>query len=280
MCRAAMSRISLVVSDVDGTLVTTDKILTERSRAAVSRLHAAGIGFTVVSSRPPFGLRMLVAPLALRLPIGAYNGGALVAPDLTVLERRLLEPAAGRDALAVFRSFAVAVWVFSGEGWLVEELGSANVERETRTVQRAPRKVERLDSHLDAVAKMVGVSDDFARLTECAPAVRRVLADRASVARSQPYYLDVMPAGTDKGVFVDELAARLAVPVAEIATIGDMENDTAMFRRSGFSIAMGNASSEVKRLADASTLANDEDGFAAAVERLILPRAHGAAAPL
>jgi Cof subfamily protein (haloacid dehalogenase superfamily) len=275
-----MSGISLVVSDVDGTLVTTDKILTERSRAAVSRLNAAGIGFTVVSSRPPFGLRMLVAPLALRLPMGAYNGGALVAPDLTVLERRLLEPAAARDALAVFRSFAVAVWVFSGDGWLVEEFGSANVEREIRTVQLAPTRVERLDFHLDAVAKMVGVSDDFARLTECAPVIRRVLVDRAAVARSQPYYLDVTPAGTDKGVLVDELAARLVVPIAEIATIGDMENDVAMFRRSGFSIAMGNATLEVKRLADASTLANDEDGFATAVERLILPRALGTATPL
>jgi len=108
--------------------------------------------------------------------------------------------------------------------------------------------------------------------------LRRAIADRALVARSQPYYLDVTPAGTDKGIVVDELAARLAIPVAEIATIGDMENDVAMFLRNGFSIAMGNASPEVKRLADASTLANDEDGFATAVERLILPRAQGDAA--
>jgi hydroxymethylpyrimidine pyrophosphatase-like HAD family hydrolase len=54
-----------------------------------------------------------------------------------------------------------------------------------------------------------------------------------------------------------------------------MENDIAMFRCSGFGIAMGNASAEVKRVADAVTLSNDEDGFAAAVERIILPRARG-----
>jgi hypothetical protein len=270
-----MSRISLVISDVDGTLVTTDKVLTERSRAAVSRLDAAGIGFTLVSSRPPFGLRMLLQPLALRLPMGAYNGGALVAPDLTILEQRLLEPAAARDALAVFRSAAVAIWVFSGNGWLVEDPDGANVEREIRTVQVRPTVVESLDGHLGAVAKMVGVSNDFARLTECAPLLDRTLAGRASVARSQPYYLDVTPAGTDKGVAVAELAARLGIATAEIATIGDMENDTPMFRRSGFSIAMGNATPEVKRLADAATLANDEDGFANAVESLILPRAMG-----
>jgi Cof subfamily protein (haloacid dehalogenase superfamily) len=270
-----MSRISLVVSDVDGTLVTTEKILTERSRAAVSRLDAAGIGFTLVSSRPPFGLRMLLKPLALRLPMGAYNGGALVAPDLAILEHRLLQPAAARDALAVFRSAAVATWVFSGDGWLVEDAGGANVEREIRTVQVRPTVVERLDGHLAAVAKMVGVSDDFALLTECARLLGRTLAGRASIARSQPYYLDVTPAGTDKGLAVAGLAARLGIATAEIATIGDMENDVPMFGMTGFSIAMGNATPDVKRLADAATLANDEDGFAAAVERFILPRARG-----
>jgi len=72
-----INEILLVISDVDGTLVTNDKILTDRSRAAVSRLGTAGIGFSIVSSRPPFGLRMLVEPLSLRLPMGAYNGGAL-----------------------------------------------------------------------------------------------------------------------------------------------------------------------------------------------------------
>jgi hypothetical protein len=66
------------------------------------------------------------------------------------------------------------------------------------------------------------------------------------------------------------------VPAAEIVTLGDMANDLPMFRNSGFSIAMGNASAEVKRAASALTLSNDEDGFAEAVERVILPRARGA----
>src|SRR5260370_37884332 len=102
-----MSKISLVVSDVDGTLVTSDKVLTERAGAAVVRIHAAGIGFSVISSRPPFGLRMLVEPLALRLPMGAFNGAALVAPDLSVIEERELPPATARDANALFRARAV-----------------------------------------------------------------------------------------------------------------------------------------------------------------------------
>src|SRR5690242_3970959 len=100
-----MSRISLVISDVDGTLVRSDKTLTERTRQAVSRLAAHGIGFTIISSRPGFGLRMLSERLGLRLPMGAYNGAALVAPDLSIIEQKLVAPKTARQALAVFRAF-------------------------------------------------------------------------------------------------------------------------------------------------------------------------------
>ena len=260
--------------------MTKDKVLTERSREAVSRLDALGIAFSIVSSRPPFGLRMLVEPLSLRLPMGAYNGGAMVMPDLTIIEQRLLPPETAREAMTVLRAYAVDIWAFAGDRWLVEKPDGAYVAREERTIRVRPTVVARLEDHLDGVAKVVGVSDDFARLAACEPAARRALEARASIARSQPYYLDVISAGTDKGVAVAGLARRLGIPSAGIATIGDMENDVAMFRKSGLSIAMGNASSEVKRLADAVTLSNDEDGFASAVERLILPLACARTAPV
>jgi Cof subfamily protein (haloacid dehalogenase superfamily) len=268
-----MSGISLVISDVDGTLVTNDKTLTERSRAAVLQLGAAGIAFTIASSRPPFGLRMLVEALDLRLPMGAYNGGALVMPDLTALEQLLLSPEAARAAITVLRSFAVDIWVFSGDRWLLENPDGSYVAKEEHTIRTRPTIVESLDDHVDTVAKIVGVSGDFDRLTRCEPVAHRTLGATASIARSQQYYLDFTPAGTDKGATVVALARRLGIAVSAIATIGDMENDVAMFRQGGFSVAMGNASPEVKKLADAVTLSNTEDGFANAVEQLILPRA-------
>jgi len=268
-----MSKVSLVVSDVDGTLVTNDKVLTAPSRAAVARLGAAGIGFSIVSSRPPFGLRMLVEPLALRLPMGAYNGGTLVNPDESVIEQRLLPHATAQMALAVFRACGVHVWLFAGARWMTDATDGPYIGKEVQAIRTEPTPVTRLEDHLDGVAKMVGVSDDFARLTACEPLAREALAGSATVARSQAYYLDVTPAGTDKGVAVEAIARRLGIVPAEIVTIGDMENDVAMFRRSGFSIAMGNADAAVRRAADAATLTNEENGFAAAVERMILPRA-------
>ena len=86
----AASKISLVLADVDGTLVTADKVLTPRARAAVKALHAAGIAFAITSGRPPRGMAMLIDPLALRTPIAGFNGGIFVKPDMTIMEEHVL----------------------------------------------------------------------------------------------------------------------------------------------------------------------------------------------
>ena len=118
--------------------------------------------------------------------------------------------------------------------------------------------------------KLVGVSDDLALVARCEAAVREALGDAASAARSQPYYLDVTHPEANKGGVAGWLSRRLGVPEGEIATIGDQPNDVLMFRRSGFAIAMGNASAEVQAQADAVTASYDDEGFAQAVERFFL----------
>jgi Cof subfamily protein (haloacid dehalogenase superfamily) len=266
------SRISLLLSDVDGTLVTTDKRLTEASRAAARRLAEQGVGFTITSSRPPFGMRMLVEGLDLKLPIGAYSGGALFVPGVGVLEQYMIDPAAASRAIELLRSRGMDIWAFSGEAWLLTNRAGPYVDHERRTILSEPVVVERFDDHIGQVSKIVGVSADFERLKACQVEVQVALAGAASVVRSQNYYLDVTPLGVDKGTVVDALARRLGIPHKEIATIGDMDNDLPMFRRAGFRIAMGNASPGVKAEADAITTSNEEDGFAAAIERYVLPR--------
>ena len=108
------SKISLLLSDVDGTLVTKQKILTPRTQAAVRMLGEAGIAFTVTSSRPPRGLFHLIEPLQLKLPIGGFNGGGLVRPDLTVAEALLLSPHAAREAVRITLKHNLDPWVYPG----------------------------------------------------------------------------------------------------------------------------------------------------------------------
>src|SRR6185312_14686097 len=92
-----MDRIALVISDVDGTLVTSQKRVTERTREAVAALHTRGIRFTVVSSRPPFGLRMLIEALGIATPVAAFNGGAIASPALEILTQRSIDRDVARE---------------------------------------------------------------------------------------------------------------------------------------------------------------------------------------
>ncbi len=268
--RPSPFKCSAVISDVDGTLVTDDKILTVRAQAAVAQLRANGIIFSIISSRPPRGLCMLLKPLGITTPVGGFNGGVLATPDLAVIAEHLLLPEIARRAVDMLNARGAEVWVFSGQDWLVRRSDGPYVALEERTVAFSPTIVEDFGAALDTAAKIVGVSKDFELLAQCERDVRAVLADRTTVARSQPYYLDITHPLANKGVALSEIAKLLGIPLAEVAVIGDGGNDVAMFQRSGLSIAMGNASPEVQRAADFVTNSNDEDGFARGIERFIL----------
>jgi Cof subfamily protein (haloacid dehalogenase superfamily) len=272
MIRARPSpfKCSAVVSDVDGTLVTDDKRLTARAQAAAAELRASGIIFSITSARPPRGLRMLLDPLGITTPVIGFNGGVIATPDLSVITEHLLSPDTARRAIDMLYALRVQVWVFSGQDWLVRDPCGPYVGLEERTVGFGPTVVQNFGHALGSAAKIVGVSKDFELLERCERDLRATLADRATVVRSQSYYLDITHPLANKGVALSELARLLAVPLAEIAVIGDGGNDVAMFERSGLSIAMGNASAEVRRAADFVTDSNREDGFANAIERFIL----------
>ena len=265
-----MTGISLVISDVDGTLVTPDKQLTDAAVRAVRLLREKEIDFTISSSRPPVGLRMLIEPLSLKLPMGAFSGGAIVGPNLELLEEHLVPEPVARRGADLLGAFGVDVWVFTTDNWFIRDPTGDFVTRERQSIQAEPTVVADFDAHFRHASKIVGSSKNFASLAECEAAMREALGGQASIARSQPYYLDVTPPSLDKGTFVDALSKRRTVPRSAIAVLGDMENDLAMFRKAGLSIAMGNANLEVKRQANYVTASNADDGFALAIERYIL----------
>lgn len=271
----AAKGIALVVSDVDGTLVTSDKTLTPATVAAVARLREAGIGFTIASARPPVGLRSLVDALSLDLPLGAYNGATVVGPDLTVIEERLIPPDVAREAARRLAAEAVDIWVFARGAWYLRDPQADYTDLERRTLQVEPRVVSDLDRLLAEASKIVGVSRDHAHLARCEERLAADLGERATVHRSQLYYLDVTPPHLDKGQFVAWMGRHLGIPTERIATFGDAANDSPMFARSGLSVAMGNADPAVQATASAVTAGNDEDGFARGVERLILTSSTG-----
>jgi len=270
LSRIPPAKIAAVVSDVDGTLMTDEKQLTARAQAAVAELHARGIIFTIISSRPPRGLRMLIEPLQITAPIGCFNGGLIAKPDLSVITEHVLPSQVARRTVDMLSARGAQAWIFAGSDWLARDADGPYVGLEERTVGFAPAIVEDFGPALAVAYKIVGVSADFGLLGRCERDIGAALAGQASVVRSQPYYLDITHPLANKGSALAELADLLAIPPAEIAVIGDGSNDVAMFERSGLSIAMGNARPEVQSAADFVTNNNREEGFAIAIERFIL----------
>jgi Cof subfamily protein (haloacid dehalogenase superfamily) len=261
--------IRLVVSDIDGTLVDSNKTLTAGAIAAVSTLRDAGIAFALTSSRPPRGLLPFVVPLGIHTPLCGYNGGLIsdivLAPlrDLTIPAEdvhRIVDDLLEHD---------VSVWVYRGNEWFVTDLNGPHVQREASTVQFEPILVSDFETLTHEIVKIVGVSDHHERVSAATKTVNGRFP-HLSASQSQPYYLDITDENANKGAVIDFLSEALHVPHESIAAIGDGHNDVLMFQRAGLSIAMGQAAAEVIGAADEVTLSNDDDGFAHAIRTFVL----------
>ena len=269
------SGIRLLLADVDGTLVTQEKVLTQRAIDAVHALHAAGVVFAVTSGRPPRGMSMLVEPLELSTPIAAFNGGLIVEPDMKVIEQKLVPDALVKPILSLLEAHGLVAWIYRGAEWYVSDPNGPHVGQEAATVQFPPSVVPSFEGVCDEVVKIVGVSDDHGAMAQATEAARDEFRDHVTAAQSQPYYLDITHPEANKGGVVQFLSSRFTIPTSQIATIGDMPNDVLMFAHSGLSVAMGNASSEVQRAARKVTTTNQDEGFANAVQRFILSTSGG-----
>lgn len=291
--------IALVLADVDGTLVTQQKVLTPRAIDAVARLRARGIHFAITSGRPPRGMAMVNDALHLNTPIAGFNGGVFVTPGGAVLQTKILPRDAAEKAIELIHSHDLIAWLYTPDAWYIPDPNGPHVARETWTVKFEAKICADYGSLLDQAVKIVGVardepencvncpSDDSAShnhpapagsdrakalesVVKCEAACRAAIGSIVSAARSQPYYLDITHPDATKGGVVDYLSRALNIPAQAIATLGDMPNDVSMFEKSGMSIAMGNASAEVQAQANFVTDSNENEGFAKAIDEFIL----------
>ena len=264
-----IDRPRLVICDLDGTLVDSDKQLRPAEIAAVKRLNAAGIGFAVISARPPSGVLPIVNALGLDGVHAAFNGGTVFRPDGSIVARETVDAEVVRGMFELAGD-AVEPWVFAGRRWHAPSAEGLHTARERKSSNQEPIVTRDFAPLFGDVDKLTFVSDDHALLAGlCAKAQQR-FGDRATIAQSQVYYLDVTPLAGNKGAGIRALAGSRGIDLAETVAMGDQANDIAMLEAAGFGIAMGNAPDAVKAKADAVTASNDEDGVAQAIDTLIL----------
>jgi len=173
-----MTRIRLVVSDVDGTLLTSDKTLTDPAKGAVRRLKEAGISFTIVSSRPTLGMHFLIEPLALTLPFGSFNGSSIVDPALKPIEQHVIPAATAQRSIDVLSEFGTDIWLFTNEEWLTRNPDGEYVPHEERAIKHGPVIVDDFTPYLNGACKIVGASSDAALLQRCEAVMQQAWARR------------------------------------------------------------------------------------------------------
>ena len=224
-------------------------------------------------ARPPRMVRELIDALQVREPFACFNGAVVVGTDEKILREYPMKPEDAQMVADWIRDHGFDLWVWTSNDWLVTSAAGPHVAHHIEGMGRAPTMLlERDVTHFD-VLKLVGVSDDYDALAAAEKELAAKGISTISATRSSPYYLDVTASGANKGAVVLSLSELLSIPREQIATIGDMITDTLMFRKSGVSIAMGNAFDDVKALATYTTKTNDEDGFAYAMDTFILGQA-------
>lgn len=264
--------IRLLVSDIDGTLLTQDKQLTEATKDAAARLARSGCALALTSSRPPHGIEVFARALSLQTPRAAFNGAVITAPDGSVVSAHFLDAALVRDVTDRLAQSAIPPWLFTPDEWLLLDPDGDYVSWEAHTVKMPFRQVASFAAHAHQAGKIMAASKDTARLGRIEEELAARLDGRASVHRSQAYYLDIThPEGT-KGHAVRAIAALLGIELRHVAVIGDMANDLPMFEVAPLSIAMGQAPDAVRQRATHVTTGNNADGWAHAIDNFILPR--------
>jgi Cof subfamily protein (haloacid dehalogenase superfamily) len=264
--------IRLLVSDIDGTLVREDKSLPAANREAILALAAMGVKTTLISARPPSGISGLAARLGLAGPLAAFNGGTLFDPAGTIRFAHRLEEADAAWILQMLDRAGATPWVYAGGMWFVATLDNPHVARERLSSGVEPVVHGDLAALPARIDKIVAVSDDDRLLRRLEEGSRDMIGSRATIARSQPYFLDFTHLLANKGEGIAALAKAFGIDLAQVAALGDMTNDLPMFARAGLAVAMGQAPASVRAEAAFTAATNEDGGVADAISRFIRPR--------
>ncbi len=264
----------LLVLDIDGTLVNSRKEITPPTLAALHRWRAAGNAVAIASGRPTAGVREVAAAIHMAEEGGyilSYNGGCITdaRTGRVVWQKQL--PISLPAQLADYAHAHSDLGLITYQGDVVLSLKEPDryVYLEAVTIN----KME-LRHH-----------PDFADLTFAPPKclftappasagayeaeLASLFGDRASIYRSEDFFIEVMPTQVNKANALEEFIPLLGIDRADVIAVGDGHNDLSMIRWAGLGVAMANAQPSVKAAADRLTLSCDEDGVAALIEELL-----------
>lgn len=265
----------LLVLDVDGTLLNDAKEITKRTLSALLKIQQMGVRVVLASGRPSYGLMKVAKTLELGNYGGfilSYNGCQIInAQNGEILFERRINPEMLPYLEKKARKNGFALFTYHDNLILTNNSDDEHVLDEAELNDLVVIEEEEFSTAIDfAPCKCMLVSDDEAALLALEEHWKKRLSGVLDVFRSEPFFLEVVPCSVDKANTLGALLEHLGVKREEVMAIGDGTCDVAMLQLAGMGVAMGQAPDSVKACADYITASNEEDGVAAAVEKMIL----------
>lgn len=264
----------MIALDLDGTLTSSDKIITKDTFQALMEAQEQGVRLILASGRPTYGILPLAKQLCMEKFGGyilSFNGGKIIeCRSREILFQQTLPSDRLHQVFELADRFGLAALTYENEGILTEHPEDPYVREEARINHLSVRHVVHLNEAIYfPVVKCLIVGEEH-YLAQVEPAIREELGAGFDVYRSAPYFLEVVPEGIDKGASLDRLLKKVKIPAEQLIAFGDGYNDGSMIRYAGLGIVMGNGVEELKQQADFVTRSNDQDGVAYALRRFLL----------
>lgn len=263
----------LIAMDLDGTLNNDQKVITEKTKAALMAAQKQGIRLALASARPSPGLfkeRDILRLQDYRGILMSYNGGRIVdAQTGKVLFETSMDLAETKQVLRKLESLPVTPILDDGVQFYVTDQNGYKVDYECKNNNMVCSEVGNLADFLTFAPIKILMSVQPEELPQVQETITGFLPKSLTVVQTAAFYLEVIPKVINKGQGIRDICKVLGLGTEEVISFGDAANDIPMLREAGMGVAMGNAAEAVKAAADMVTLSNNDDGIAAALEKLL-----------
>lgn len=264
----------LIALDMDGTLLNSDKAISEENKQAIAKAREAGVTVVLASGRPLEGMQGKLDELNIHSDkdfVLFYNGSMVKNVGTNeIIHQQIIDGKAAKLVARKAKELGAYVHAFSQVHGLItnEKNPYTDIEANINGLNVREINFESLeDDHPIIKAMMVA---EPSKLTEVIAALPSEMREEFTVVQSAPFFLEFLNPASNKGIGVAAIAEYLGIQPEEVICMGDAENDHHMLKYAGLGIAMANAMEETKQIADYITASNDEHGVAKAIEKFVL----------
>ncbi len=265
----------LVVLDIDGTLVNSEKKVTEKTKEYITKASEMGVRFIIASGRTPYGILPIAKEIGLEKIGGyilAYNGGACMnCENMEILYENFIDKSKMKDIADFGAKNNIPYLTYKKELMYTPNESTKYLELEANINNLTIHKVENMVDEVDFDFPKVLFVDEGERLANFVEEAVEAFPE-FEVFRSEPFFLEICPKGIHKATGIENIIKILNVKREEVIAIGDGFNDITMIEFAGLGVAMDNAQDKVKEVADYITLSNDEDGICKVIEKFIFKK--------